>query len=391
LEHNPEEEDFIMTPHKGSRGTLQLAAQATRFAKAISGRSDLDGCEIPDDLWRSLGRREMLGWGVPTAYGGTGARFAEILPAVDAFVAQGGPPGIALSWMLHLIVGKVLIADAGTLSQKKEILSAMAQGKWTASIALSEPGSGSDPRRIRTTAVKEKDSYVLNGEKAWLTNGPMADAFIVFAVTGERAGKKALTAFLVLRGTPGLTVREMPPLDFLRPSPHCAIRLEACVVPETAVVGRKGRAWEDLSKPFRVAEDTLLAGAILGGLRRELGQAGVSWRQNRRDVGPHTLEGLGAAAALLDAAERLACDAARDLDAGNRESIVERRLAAMQLIAQTVGESIGGVLAGLGIEKQTGSGTLGNDITRLLGIGMHASRARQRKWGEKLLSGKERT
>ena len=251
----------------------RLTMQALRLAdRDLSARGDAADLGISGGLWRTMARRGLLGWSIPAAFGGEGARFSDILPAVEAFVGAGGRPGLALSWMVHLIVGKVLIAGAANGKQKKEILPAMAAGRWTASIALSEPGAGSDPKRIRTTAVKKGRSYVLDGEKAWLTNGPLADLFIVFAVTGERGGRKGFTAFLVPRETPGLTVREMPALGYLRPSPHCEIRLEGCNLPETAILGRKGRAWEELSKPFRVAEDVLLSGAILGGLDRELRQ-----------------------------------------------------------------------------------------------------------------------
>ena len=161
------------------------------------------------ETWSSPGssggrwpERGLLGWSIPAAFGGEGAGFSDILPAVEAFVAKGGRPGIALSWMVHLIVGRVLIAGFGNGTQKKEVLPGMASGKRTVSIALSEPGAGSDPKRIRTTAVKKGRSYVLDGEKAWLTNGPLADLFIVFAVTGERGREKGLYGFSRPEGNP---------------------------------------------------------------------------------------------------------------------------------------------------------------------------------------------
>ena len=381
-----------MAVQRGSRErVLRMKMQAVRLAGLdLSERGDGD-LEISRGLWGTMARRGLMGWSIPAAFGGDGARFSDILPAVEAFVGEGGRPGLALSWMVHLLVGKVLLAGAANGNQKKEILPGMAAGKRTASIALSEPGAGSDPKRIRTTAVRKGRSYVLDGEKAWLTNGPLADLFIVFAVTGERGGRKAFTAFLVPRGADGLTVREMPALGYLRPSPHCEIRLEGCAVPETAILGRRGRAWEDLSKPFRVAEDVLLSGAILGGLDRQVSQAARSFQGSREKIDNDVKERFGGFAALLEAARRIARDAAGDLDGGQRGTDVEHRLVSFHLIAKTLQESLRGM-----IEKPAGGGPsgrdgIGDDIVRLIGLGMHASRARQRKWGETLLIGKEKS
>jgi acyl-CoA dehydrogenase len=293
--------------------------------------------------------------------------------------------------MVHLIVGKVLIAGAASGRQKEEILPGMAAGRWTASIALSEPGAGSAPKRIRTTAVKKGRSYVLDGEKVWLTNGPLADLFIVFAVTGERGGRKDFTAFIVPRETPGLTVREMPELDYLKPSPHCGIRLEGCELPETAILGRKGRAWEDLSKPFRVAEDVLFSGAILGGLDRELRRAVRSRQEGEGKIENDMKERFGGFAALLETARRIARDAAGDLDGAKQGTDVEHRLVSFHLIAKTLQDSLEGM-----VDKPAGGGpsgpdATGDDIARIIGLGMHVSRARQRKWGESLLIGKEKS
>jgi len=382
-----------MAMKRGSRERVsRLKMQAVRLAGLdLSARGDAEDMEISKGLWRTMARRGLLGWSIPAAYGGEGAEFSEILPAVETFVAKGGRPGLALSWMVHLIVGRVLIAGFGNGTQKKGVLPGMASGKRTVSIAFSEPGAGSDPKRIRTTAVKKGRSYVLDGEKAWLTNGPLADLFIVFAVTGERGGRKGFTAFLVPRENPGLTVREMPALGYLRPSPHCEIRLQGCSVPETAVLGRRGRAWEDLSKPFRVAEDVLLSGVILGGLDLELRQAGSSLWKRKGEIENDLKERVGGIAALLETARQVARVATRDLDGGKQGMDVEQGLVAFHLIAKTLQESFRGM-----IEKPAGAGPAGpdataDDIARLIGLGMHASRARQRKWGDTLLIGKEKS
>jgi len=382
-----------MTVKRQSREKLsRLKMQAVRLAGLdLSARADNGDLEISRGLWRTMARRGLLGWSIPAAFGGDGARFTGILPAVEAFVGAGGRPGLALSWMVHLIVGKVLIAGAANVNQKKEILPGMAAGKRTVSIALSEPGAGSDPKRIRTTAVKKGRSYVLDGEKAWLTNGPLADLFIVFAVTGERGGRKAFTAFIVPKETPGLTVRQMPALGYLRPSPHCEIQLQGCVLPETAILGPRGRAWEDLSKPFRVAEDVLLSGAILGGLERELRQAARSLQEGKGEIKNDVKERIGGFAALLEAARELARGAAGLLDSGMYPTDVEHRLVSFHLIAKTLKESLRDVTEKPASDRPSGPDATGDEIARLIGLGMHASRARQRKWGGTLLIGKEKS
>ena len=382
-----------MAVEKGRKERFsRLTVQAVRLAdRDLSARDDDGDLEISGGLWRTMAKGGLLGWSIPAAHGGEGAGFSDILPAVEAFAAKGGRPGLALSWMVHLLVGRVLIAGFGNGTQKKGVLPGMASGKRTVSIALSEPGAGGDPKRIRTTAVKKGRSYVLDGEKAWLTNGPLADLFIVFAVTGERGGRKGFTAFLVPRETPGLTVREMPALGYLRPSPHCEIRLQGCDLPETAVLGRKGRAWEDLSKPFRVAEDVLLSGVILGGLDLELRLAASSLRERKGKIENDLKERVGGIAALLETARQVARGAARDLDGGKQGMDLEHGLFAFHLIAKTLQESLGGLLEEQASGRPSVPGVPGDDIARIIGLGMYASRARQRKWGDTLLIGKEKS
>ena len=98
----------------------------------------------------------------------------------------------------------------------------------TLSLAISEPGTGAHPKYLQTSASREGDDWVLTGEKSFLTNGPLAALFVVLAVSATEGDKKRLTAFLVPRETPGLSLTDPIHLDFLKPSPHCGIRLDAC-------------------------------------------------------------------------------------------------------------------------------------------------------------------
>lgn len=374
---------------RGEKG-LRLERQAARLAADdLVEREKPGGGELPGALWKSMSRRGLLGWSIPKSCGGSGATYSEILPALCAFVENGGRPGVALSWVVHLIVAKLLIKGAGTRATQREILPAMAAGTVTTSIALSEPGAGSDPKRLRATARKRKGRYILDGEKAWLTNGPMADYFVVFASTGRRGDRKQFTAFLLPKDLPGLTVVDMAPLGYLEPAGHCAIRLESCACPEAAIIGRKGQALEELSKPFRVVEDTLLAGVILGGLGWQLKGIVGSLQESRKPLDSGLLERIGAAVAMLGAARQIAKRAAEDLDRDGPGTTMDRTLASLQLMEKLLQECAASIREELGDAPPGAPGAAGEDIARLIGLGMHALRARQRKTGDMFLSGKE--
>jgi hypothetical protein len=140
-----------------------------------------------------------------------------------------------------------------------------------------------------------------------------------------------------------------------------------------------------------MAEDVLLSGAILGGLTRQVRQAARSHPEGRGKIEDDMKERFGGFAALLETARRIARDAAGDLDGGKQGTDVEHRLVSFHLIAKTLQDSLAGM-----VEKPSGGGPAGpdetgGDIARLIGLGMHVSRARQRKWGESLLIGKEKS
>ncbi len=115
--------------------------------------------------------------------------------------------------------------------------------------AVSEPQTGAHPKYLKTTAKLLGDQYILNGQKTYLTNGPIADMFIVVAITGEVDSRKSFSAFLVPKDTTGLTITSME-LPFLKPAPHGTLMLENSPVPAKNVLGKEGRAFQDMVEPF---------------------------------------------------------------------------------------------------------------------------------------------
>jgi acyl-CoA dehydrogenase len=159
------------------------------------------------------------------------------------------------------VVARFFIEGFGTAEQRAHWLPHLT------SVAISEPRVGAHPKLLTTRAVEDSDGYCISGEKAWVTNGPLADVFIVFAVTSVEDGRKRYSAFLVPRDTPGLTTDEAPQYRALAPSRHCGLKLNSCRVPRSALLGQPRTAYETIALPFRDVEDAVGTYGWLGAFR----------------------------------------------------------------------------------------------------------------------------
>ena len=159
------------------------------------------------------------------------------------------------------LVARFFIEGFATAEQRRLWLSELA------AVAISEPRVGAHPKLLTTRADDAPGGYSITGEKAWVTNGPLAAVFIVFGITSVEAGRKRYTAFLVPRDTPGLSIDEAPEYRALAPSRHCGLRLEACPVPRSAVLGPKDTAYETMAAPFRDVEDAVGLFGLQGAFR----------------------------------------------------------------------------------------------------------------------------
>src|SRR3954451_793683 len=186
--------------------------------------------------------------------------YAAIARGKAALVEATGLLGIASVWGgRHLVYRHFL--GFGTEAQR-----AAWRGRALA-VAISEPKAGAHPKLLTTRADKAEGGFRLSGRKAWVTNGPSADAIIVFAITAEVAGRKRYSAFIVPRGAPGLAMEPMPGFHALRPSRHCLLTLDNCFVPDDALLGDAGSAYDRMALPFRDIEDAVGTFATLGALR----------------------------------------------------------------------------------------------------------------------------
>lgn len=158
----------------------------------------------------------------------------------------------------------------GTPSQKKEWLPLTRTGQAIAAFALTEPGSGSDVANSTMTATRDGNAYVLNGQKTWISNGGIADVYTVFARTGEAAGAKGLSAFIVTPDTPGFTIAER--LQTIAPHPLATLDFSDVRVPVSAMIGAPGQGFKIAMSVLDVFRTTV-ASAALGFARRALDEA----------------------------------------------------------------------------------------------------------------------
>ncbi|HBX24619.1 MAG TPA: acyl-CoA dehydrogenase [Desulfotomaculum sp.] len=193
--------------------------------------------EYPWDLKEIIAEQGLLGSGIPEEYGGTGAG----LPSVCLIVEEIAKASASVSLIVAAQeLGMMPILVGGSEEQKQKYLPGIADGDQIAAFALTEPNAGSDAGAVKTKAVREGDKYLLSGQKCFITNGSIADVFTVFATIDPKAGLKGLSAFIVEKGYPGLTVSKKEHKMGIRGSETTEIILDNCPVPAENLMGKEG-------------------------------------------------------------------------------------------------------------------------------------------------------
>lgn len=187
----------------------------------------------------------------PEEYGGIGSDYVSYCIAVEELSRVCASTGVTLS--AHLSLASWPIYKYGNEAQKQNFLQRLATGEALGAYALSEPGAGSDVVSMKTTAKKDGADYILNGSKVWITNGGVADLYIVFAKTDADKKHKGITAFIVEKGTEGFTFGKKEKKLGIRSSPTTELIFENCRIPAENVLGEEGDG-------FKIAMTTLDGG-----------------------------------------------------------------------------------------------------------------------------------
>ncbi|MBP6764796.1 MAG: acyl-CoA dehydrogenase family protein [Rubrivivax sp.] len=295
-----------------------------------------------------LGRAGWLRHCVPAAYGGasTALDSRALVVCRETLARHDGLADFAFA-MQGLGSGPITLAGSEAL--KAQLLPQVARGECISAFALTEPGAGSDVAALACTARDDGDSYVLDGEKTWISNGGIADLYCVFVRTGEGGdpaagsghagtrGTRGISAFVVHAGAPGLDIAER--LHVMAPHPLARLRFTACRVPKTQMLGAPGDGFKLAMRTLDIFRASVAA-AALGFARRALDEA-VSHAKSRAMFGQHladfqlTQAALGDMAADVDAAALLTYRAAWLRDAGNAPGQRCTREAAMAKMVAT--------------------------------------------------------
>src|SRR5688572_2904124 len=188
----------------------------------------------PEDIFQAFKETEILGIAFPEEYGGSGAGISGLVIAAEEAAKYCGASGLLLL-LTQLPTRPILIG--GTEDQKQKWLTPVARGELKAAFCLTEPGSGSDAAALKTSAVRDGDHYVLNGEKIFISGGTVADYCTVFAKTDRNAGSRGISAFIVPTDTPGFTVTRTDRKMGMHGVPTAHFALQDVRVPAENLVG----------------------------------------------------------------------------------------------------------------------------------------------------------
>lgn len=249
------------------------------------------------DIFEKMAGLGLTGIPWPEKYGGIGSDFLAYCIAVEELSRVCASTGVTLS--AHTSLAGWPVYTFGTEEQKQKYLKPMAEGTKIGAYGLTEPGSGSDASSMKTTAKRDGDHYVLNGSKIFITNGGIADIYIVFALLNPE-DKRSSTAFIIEKGFEGFSVGKKEKKLGIRSSPTTEIIFEDCKVPAENVLGEEGQGFKIAMMTLDGGRNGIAAQAV--GIAQGALDAAVEYAKERKQFGRPIVDNQAIAFKLADMA-----------------------------------------------------------------------------------------
>jgi alkylation response protein AidB-like acyl-CoA dehydrogenase len=310
---------------------------------------------FPVDVMKKMGELGLLGIYIPEEYGGSGFSYFEYATALIELGKVCG--GIGLSVAAHNSLCTGHIYYHGTEEQKKKYLPLLASGEFIGAWGLTEPNTGSDAMRMKTTAVKDGDHWVINGAKNWITHGLSGDVAVVLVRTGELLDSNGITAFIIEKGTPGFSAVKIKEKFGVRASETAELIFDNVRVHESQVIGQVGMGFK---QAMQILDGGRISIAALScGVARGAYEAALKYAQEREQFGQSISKFQAIAFKLADmateveAAELLTYQAA---DLKNRKQNLTKQGAFAKYYASEVAVKCGNeamqIMGGYGYTKE---------------------------------------
>ena len=237
--------------------------------------------EFPRELFKKIAGMGIMGMVIPEEYGGTGLDYISYTIALEEIARVDG--AVALSVSAHNSLCTNHIYSFGTEEQRKRFVAPLARGEKLGAWGLTESSSGSDAAALQTTAVLKENKWVLNGEKALITHGSVADTYVIMASTDRNKGKKGISAFIVEKGTPNFKVGKVEDKLGMRGSDTASLIFEECIIPEENLLGKVNEGFIDALKILEGGRIGI--GAIALGIGRGALEESLRYAKERRQFG----------------------------------------------------------------------------------------------------------
>jgi butyryl-CoA dehydrogenase len=313
---------------------------ATKELEPIAAEID-ESREFPTATLKKMAGLGLMGVVIPEKYGGAGMDFTTLAIICEEISRVCASHGVITAVTNSLCAYPLY--HFGTEDQRKKYLPDLCSGKVLGAIGITEPNAGSDPAGMETTAVLKGDHYVVNGTKAWITNGQAAGTFIIFAYTDPSQRHKGMSAFIVGKDFQGFSVGKHENLMGIRATGNCELIMDECVVPKENLLGKEGDGFKILMHTLDTSRIDIGAQGV--GISQGALDASVKYAKERKQFGQAIGEFemvqdmIAQMSALTDAARLLVYRSAWMKDTGveryTREAAIAKYYAAEVVVAVT--------------------------------------------------------